>query len=76
LIRPAGIMGNLSYGVYLFHNAMPPLMNTFFEFTGVALFSASILTTFMISAIMYRILENPMRNFGRRYATRFYHKKS
>ncbi len=72
LIWLAGIMGNLSYGVYLFHNAMPPLMSTFFEFTGVALFSASILTTFMISAIMYRILENPMRNFGRRYAMRFY----
>lgn len=65
-------MGNLSYGVYLFHNAMPPLIGAFFEFTGITLFIASILTTFMISAIMYRILENPMRNFGRRYAARFY----
>jgi peptidoglycan/LPS O-acetylase OafA/YrhL len=72
LIRPAGIMGNLSYGVYLFHNAMPPLISAFFEFTGVTLFIVSILTTCIISAIMYRILENPMRNFGRRYAMRFY----
>jgi peptidoglycan/LPS O-acetylase OafA/YrhL len=76
LIRPAGIMGNLSYGVYLFHNAMPPLMSTFFEFTSVALFSASILTTFIFSAIMYQILENPMRKFGRRYAARIYQSRS
>jgi peptidoglycan/LPS O-acetylase OafA/YrhL len=72
LIWLAGIMGNLSYGIYLFHNAMPPLISAFFEFTGVTLFIVSILTTCIISAIMYRILENPMRNFGRRYAMRFY----
>ncbi|MCW5618177.1 MAG: acyltransferase [Nitrosomonas sp.] len=72
----AGVMGNLSYGVYLFHNAIPPLMSALFEFTGVTLFTASILTTFIISAIMYRILENPMRNFGRRYAARFYQDRS
>lgn len=76
LIWLAGIMGNLSYGVYLFHNAIPPFMETFLEFTGVALFIASILATLIISAVMYRILENPMRNFGRHYALRFYQNRS
>lgn len=71
----AGIVGNLSYGVYLFHNAIPPLMNALFEFTGFTLFIASILITFIISAIMYQILENPMRKFGRYYAMRFYQNK-
>ncbi|MGG7055001.1 acyltransferase family protein [Nitrosomonas sp. ANs5] len=75
-ILVAGIMGNLSYGVYLFHNAIPPLMNKFFEFTGITLFIVSILITFVISAIMYQILENPMRKFGRCYAKRFYQSKS
>ena len=70
LIRLAGIMGNLSYGVYLFHNAMPPLVNTLFGFTSVTQFIASILTTLVISATMWGFLENPMRRFGRRYASR------
>lgn len=69
----ASLMGNLSYGVYLFHNAIPPLLNIFFSFDRYTLFVTSILVTMAIALLLYTCLENPMREFGRRYAARFYH---
>lgn len=68
----ANLLGNLSYGIYLFHNATPPLLNLFIELEGFVLFISSILTTIFISGIMYIALENPARRFGRRLSSQYY----
>ena len=68
----ATFLGNLSYGVYLFHNATPHILKLFFELDGIILLAASMLATFLIAGILYAILENPMRNIGKRYASTFY----
>ena len=68
----ASVMGNLSYGIYLFHNAIPPLLRLHFQLDGFLLLTCSILGTLCLSAIMYNILENPARKYGRHIARRFY----
>lgn len=68
----ASFLGNLSYGVYLFHNATPHVVKFFFELDGIALLTASMLATFLVAGILYATLENPMRNFGKSVSTRFY----
>ncbi|WP_090332505.1 acyltransferase [Nitrosomonas sp. Nm51] len=68
----ASVMGNLSYGIYLFHNAIPPLLRLHFQLDGFLLLTGSILGTLCLSAIMYNTLEDPARKYGRRFARQFY----
>ncbi|SEN03795.1 acyltransferase family protein [Nitrosomonas marina] len=72
LSQLASALGNLSYGIYLFHNAIPPLLNHFFQLDGMLLFTGSILGTLCIAAVMYNTLENPARNYGRHFARQLY----
>lgn len=66
------VLGSLSYGIYLFHNAMPSLLIHYFQLDGFNLLVGSIMATFCLSAIMYKILEDPARKYGKQIAQRFY----
>jgi len=65
-------MGSLSYGIYLFHNAMPSLLRNYFQCDGLYLLAGSIVATLCLSSIMYIILENPARKYGKNIAQQFY----
>lgn len=68
----ASLLGHLSYGIYLFHNATPAILKLFFEMENFVLFIASVLLTTLVAGVMYIVLENPARKFGRRYSARYY----
>jgi peptidoglycan/LPS O-acetylase OafA/YrhL len=64
------LMGQLSYGVYLFHNAAPQLLSRAVPgLTGAWAALASTAITLCIALAAHRMVERPMRNFGRRIAS-------
>lgn len=68
----AGLLGYLSYGIYLFHNAMPTVLKYFFGMENFILLIASMSLTIFVAGVMYLILENPARKFGKHYSARYY----
>lgn len=62
-------LGNLSFGIYLLHNAMPPLLAPWqpkvapWAFAGLCL-----LATVLAAALLHRMVEAPMRRVGRAIA--------
>jgi peptidoglycan/LPS O-acetylase OafA/YrhL len=61
----------LSYGIYLFHNAVPAMLRGLgFGSPGVLFALASLALTLLIAWLLFLLWENPWRNFGRRLARR------
>jgi len=59
--------GNLSYGVYLLHNAAPPLLARAFPDAGGPMAAAAcLLLTLVASWAAHLAIERPLRAFGRR----------
>ena len=59
--------GNLSYGVYLLHNAAPPLLARAFPAAGGPMAAAAcLLLTLAASWAAHLAIERPLRSFGRR----------
>jgi peptidoglycan/LPS O-acetylase OafA/YrhL len=68
--RIAKAAGASSYGVYLFHNLSPRLLQSVgLEARGFGFFLLAVLLTFVIAWVLYFLYENPLRNLGRRLGT-------
>ena len=66
LRQTALLAGASSYGVYLFHNLMPPLlMKLGFTASGVAFVGMAMVLTVLVALFLYHWYENPMRRVGR-----------
>lgn len=67
----AAIMGNLSYGIYLFHNAMPRLLMGLSDAMNGVLFALlCLLATLAVAWLAHVTIERPARNFGRQWSRR------
>jgi peptidoglycan/LPS O-acetylase OafA/YrhL len=65
-------MGNLSYGMYLFHNLIPLIAKSLnYQLIGMMAYLGSLAITVMISFLGYLLVEQPARRFGRKLAQRF-----
>lgn len=65
--RGAQGCGNLSYGIYLFHNLMPELLNPLRPQVPAALYVlACILAALLTAFLLHHGCERPFRQFGRR----------
>ena len=63
--------GNLSYGIYLFHNAAPSLLRHLGHHdVGLRFAFASFALTLAIALLLNLLWEDPWRRFGRRLAGR------
>ncbi|MBK6321950.1 MAG: acyltransferase [Burkholderiales bacterium] len=63
-------LGNLSFGIYLFHNAAPQILNLCGVIAPPVVFAAlCIILTFLIAQVLYVWVENPSRNYGRAVAS-------
>ena len=63
--------GRCSYGVYLLHNAAPALVARLWPSAqGWPLLMASLALTFVMAAVLHRVVEAPARQWGRRWAAR------
>jgi peptidoglycan/LPS O-acetylase OafA/YrhL len=72
LKKIAMILGNLSYGLYLFHNAMPTILQSLKVYFPPIIFGVlCFVFTVSISYILHLIYEAPLRNFGRNLANSF-----
>lgn len=71
-LRQTALMaGAASYGVYLFHNLLPPLLvRAGLEASGWSFVLSAMLLTVLLALVLYRFYENPLRNFGRDLARR------
>ena len=60
-------MGELSYGVYLFHNAAPQILGRILPAVsgGTAVVACTAITLFM-AFVAHHAIEKPMRAYGRR----------
>jgi exopolysaccharide production protein ExoZ len=64
-------MGNLSYGIYLFHNAAPSMLHAIKPMVSGPQFAFLCLgVTIAITAVLHVIWEAPMRSFGRTIANK------
>ena len=64
-------MGNLSYGVYLFHNALPAWLAPWrAEMSGWTFAALCLAATLLLSQVLHMAWEKPCRAFGRRWAAR------
>jgi len=71
--KPRGLLqticlwvGNMSYGVYLLHNLIPLTFKQFgIELTGLMAYGVYSLITVVLALLLYVLLENPLRQFGR-----------
>ena len=64
-------MGNLSYGVYLFHNALPAWLAPWRAgLPGWAFAALCLGATVLLSQVLHMVWEKPWRAFGRRWAAR------
>ena len=62
-------LGNLSFGIYLFHNAAPQILRLFGLQASQLVFAAScFVLTLVIAQVMNKWLEKPLRNYGRELA--------
>lgn len=63
--------GQLSYGIYLFHNAAPPSLRLLgWNPTGVDGLLVCVLLTIVCAWVLHHILEAPMRSLGRALSQR------
>lgn len=77
LFRPRALvwLGTVSYGVYLFHQAVSSLLHglirylppTLMEWEGVAVTCLALVVTLMLAGLSFRCFERPIINFGHRY---------
>lgn len=71
LVAACGWLGALSYGVYLFHNAMLQIVPPALPGTGPLGWAlASLFATLLVAAVLHRALEAPARAWGRQLARR------
>jgi peptidoglycan/LPS O-acetylase OafA/YrhL len=64
-------MGQLSYGVYLFHNASPKLMALMNAPTaGLSGLLLALVITFLLAWATHRAIERPLRRYGREISQR------
>lgn len=69
LRRLALVAGNLSYGIYLFHNAVPGVVNGLMPgLPAPALGLICVILTLLTAALLHHAVENPARNWGRHWA--------
>lgn len=69
LRRLALLPGNLSYGIYLFHNALPGAVNGLVPgLPAPALGLICVILTLLTAALLHHLVENPARNWGRQWA--------
>ncbi|KHD06260.1 hypothetical protein PN36_16600 [Candidatus Thiomargarita nelsonii] len=61
-------MGNISYGVYLFHNLMPQVLSGY-NLSGLTGYLLCSCATVIITLVFYYIVENPSRLFGRKLSS-------
>jgi len=65
-------MGNISYGVYLFHMLIPKVLNHFdYNLTGFIGYFICLILTVILTLITYYLIENPARIFGRKLSNQF-----
>lgn len=58
--------GELSYGIYLFHNASPLILERLGLYAGnVSFVLVSLLLTLVISLLLHIAIESPLRGYGR-----------
>lgn len=68
----AVVMGQLSYGVYLFHNAAPQMLHRIMpELSGKTLVLLCVILSLLVSWAAHHVIERPLRNFGRRLSHSF-----
>lgn len=60
----AEYMGNLSYGIYLWHSLILIILKHV-GFTGIKLSVLVVILTFIVASITYYLIENPLKRFGR-----------
>lgn len=66
------LMGQLSYGVYLFHNAAPKILTRMLpSVSGVAAALLCVGITVFLAFVAHHLLEKPLRNYGRRLSHGF-----
>lgn len=67
LLSNFALLGQLSYGVYLFHNAAPPLLKRLSPDLGTFMTLAlCVALTLIIAFALHHAIEKPMRNLGRK----------
>jgi peptidoglycan/LPS O-acetylase OafA/YrhL len=54
--------GQISYGIYIFHNFIPSLVSPFLMHRFIFVFPSSVLITLVLASISYRFFETPVRN--------------
>jgi peptidoglycan/LPS O-acetylase OafA/YrhL len=65
-------MGQLSYGVYLFHNAAPLLLRRLWpEIAGMTLVLLCVVLTLLLATGAHYAIERPLRNYGRKLGQAF-----
>jgi peptidoglycan/LPS O-acetylase OafA/YrhL len=65
------LAGASSYGVYLFHNLIPPLLvRAGLTASGIVFVLLAMSLTLAIALLLYRVYENPLRRCGRELAQR------
>ena len=64
-------MGALSYGIYLFHNAAPEVIQYFqWSLTRLQTTLVSLAMTLIAAAVLHRLVEAPCRAYGRYLSTK------
>jgi exopolysaccharide production protein ExoZ len=78
LLRPlsgfgiGALMGNISYGVYLFHHLVPKLFNALgANFTGITAYCLYSTVVVAMALLFHYGLERPARTFGRNFSKQF-----
>lgn len=70
-------VGQLSYGVYLFHNAAPQILRRILPtVSGVAAVLLSVVITLALAWAAHHAIERPLRNYGRRLSQDFKHQNA
>lgn len=60
------VMGNLSYGVYLFHHLVPKLFNLLgWQLSGITAYIVYSIVVIALSTLLHYAVERPARHFGR-----------
>jgi len=74
--RPVSYVGKISYGIYIFHNLVPPALHTLamrlgiqYPETGVVNFAASVAVTLGLAATSWQFFEAPINNLKRYFPT-------
>lgn len=66
--------GSISYGVYLFHNLIPRiLLSLGLEQQGVGFFAFATVLTILCAIVLYKLVENPARLYGRKLSRNMLH---